>query len=491
MATGAFVILYMMNKLIYGILLLFLFYPCAWAQKPLIKSVCKQAESLGIKASERDLKELEKRFAKLSQHPTRTSLERTSFLLDKKIAPSPQRSELEALFRAGEYTQAQAKVREWLRGGESEPQVVRTQPKNRREEFVDRFLNFDLYKGPELEKAVLFLQAGQDKKLITKTEYRNVMWSLSQLDFCNAQAILTEKEKAVIHPNIPPAQVERSKERLAQMYAWKDLHSQVLKVPGVEETSRREAIRQVLGPLSGGKKQPLAVHKAYYEQLPPWRQQELDGQINQMEAIIAQRREQISAQNKDQLDKRYFSSVFARFVSGRARTSWSVMKVLYSPYVSATARREVEEAVAGGLSFSQGLKTGTALYLEYAQNMNQALKVSPEIKDQVLLPLLELEVYLSKNRQWPPEGSALFARLQELESSHWHGAKLMLKRLKQQQQQPPEKAFFEALQNYVAQNNKMPPHDSALYRALMRYKRLPGPYQEGFIKIYEQYRPSK
>lgn len=481
----------MMKKLIYCILLLFLFFPCAFAQKPIIKSLCKQAESLGIKASERDLKELEKRFAKLSQNPTRTSLERTSFLLDKKIAPCPQRAEVEELFRAGEYAQAQAKVQAWLRGGQSGFHAVYTRPKNRREEFVARFLSFDLYQGPELEKAVLFLQAGRDKKIITKNEYRNVIWSLSRLDFRNAQAVLTEKEKAVMHQNIPPAQVERSEARLAQMYAWKDLHSRVLDLPPVEEISRREAIRQVLGPFSGGKKQPLAVHKAYYEQLPPWRQQELDGQINQMEAIIAQRREQISVQNKNQLDKRYFAAVFARFVAGRARTSWSVMKVLYSPYVSDEARRQVEESLAGGLSFSQGLKDGTALYKEYAQNMNQSLKVAPEIEEQVLLPLLELEIYLSKNRQWPQEGSVLFARLQELESSSWQGAKLMLQRLKQQQQQPPEKPFYEALQKYVAQNDKMPPHDSALYRALMRYKKLPGPYQEGFIKIYEQYRPAK
>ena len=104
----------------------------------------------------------------------------------------------------------------------------------------------------------------------------------------------------------------------------------------------------------------------------------------------------------------------------------------------------------------------------------------------------ELDNFLSKNRQWPQEGVDLFPRLQELETAPGlEGAKLMIKRLKQQQQKLPEKEIYISLQNYIAQHGKLPRSTSSLYHAIMRYKKIPGPYRESFRKLFEKYHYKK
>lgn len=477
----------MMKKIFYGFLLVLFVFSYSFAQKNVIKTFCKKAESFGVKATERDLKELEKRFIILRKEPNPTSLARVDLLLKYRVEPGPQRDALEDLFRCGKYLQAQAKVHMWLTGEDLFKQPAPVKPRSRRAEFAARFLEFDLSKGPELKKAVLFLQAGWQAKLLNLNEYRNIIWSLSRLDFRNAEYILTRNGKAILHHTIPQPQCEKAQLQLAKMYEWEDLNPRPMEIPPLDNISRREAIRQVLGPLAGGKKKPLSVHQAYYEQLPPWRQQELDAQIDQMEQTIAQRVLQANASNKGHMDKRHFSFVFARFVTGVVNSSWTVMQVLYSPYVSGPARRAAEKALSGGLSYGEEVIAGVALYEEYSQNLDKNLVVSPEMQ-QVLGPLQELDEYLAKNRQWPQEGSALFVRLQELETApDLDGAKLMIKRLKQKQQKLPEKEIYVSLQNYIAQHGKLPPSTSSLYHALMRYKKIPGPYRERFLKLFEKY----
>ena len=479
-----------MRNLIGLILLLVLAVPFAFAQKPLVNAVRKQAEKVGLKASKRDLQELEKRFAILCKDPSRTSMERVSMLLKNRVEKSPQRDELEELFLSGQYAQAQARVHWWLTGEELVEKPARQTQEQIRESFVNRFLSFDLYKGEELKQAVHLLQAGRQSKLVTSLEYQNILWSLSQLDFRNVNNIVSRSGKAVIRGAIHKPQYEKALLQLSKMYEWEDLHSRPLAVPPVDQVSRREAIRQVLGPLAGGKKQPLSAHQAYYEQLPPWRQQELDGQIDQMEQLIKQRVAQASVQNKGHLEKHHFSAVFARFVTGKVRTSYTVIKVLYSPYVSEESRRKTESALSGMLSFGQALKTGETLFTEYAQNFEKGQIVCPDIQTQVLSPFYELQDYLSKHRQWPQEGSSLFTRLQELElQPGLKGAQLMLTRLKQQS--PPEKAVYDLLQQYVAQHHRLPPSTSSLYHSMQRYKKIPGPYQQGFQDLFEKYRVAK
>ena len=481
-----------MKRLLCSILLILFVCPFAAAQKKIITAVTKQAETLGLKASQRDLQELEKRFALLIKEPSRTSMERVSMLLSNRVGPSLERDELEALFRAGQYQQAQAKVHLWRTGEELSQQAA---PKTRdefREKFVNRFLQFDLYKGAELKQAVLWLQAGHKARLINIQEYRNAMWSLSRLDYRNVQLILTQSNKAVLHSSIHKLQYEKSQLQLAKMYEWEDLHSRRLNIPPVEDVSRREAIRQVLGPLVRGKKQPLSTQQAYYEQLPPWKQQQLDTQIDQMEAIITQRVTAVSAQHKRQKDKQRFSMVFARFISGNSRSSWTVIKVLYSPYVSAETRQEAEKAFAQGVSYGQAIKAGDVLFAQYAQNLDNHIMPSPNMQARVLDPMNELDEYLNKNRQWPQEGSDLFARLQYLETAPGlDGAKLMIKRLKQHLQEMPESKAYASLQQYIAQYGKMPPATSPLYHAVLRYKRIPGPYRERFQTLFEKYRNTK
>lgn len=110
----------------------------------------------------------------------------------------------------------------------------------------------------------------------------------------------------------------------------------------------------------------------------------------------------------------------------------------------------------------------------------------------VLDPMNELDEYLSKNRQWPQDGSDLFARLQYLETAPGlDGAKLMIKRLKQHLQEMPESKAYASLQQYIAQYGKMPPATSPLYHAVLRYKRIPGPYRERFQTLFEKYRNTK
>lgn len=478
-------------KNLFCLILLFVFFaPCAFAQKPLINAVREQAEKVGLKASKRDLQELEKRFAILCKDPSRTSMERVSMLLKNRVEKSPQRDELEALFLAGQYAQAQARVHWWLTGEELVEKPARQTQEQIRESFVNRFLSFDLYKGEELKQAVHLLQAGRQSKLVTSLEYQNILWSLSQLDFRNVNNIVSRSGKAVIRGAIHKPQYEKALLQLSKMYEWKDLHSRPLAVPPVDQVSRREAIRHVLGPLAGGKKQPLSAHQAYYEQLPPWRQQELDGQIDQMEQLIKQRVAQASVQNKDHLEKHHFSAVFARFVTGKVRSSYTVMKVLYSPYVSEETRRITESALSGNLSFGQALKTGENLFTEYAQNFEKGQIVCPDIQTQVLNPLYELQDCLAKNRQWPQEGSALFIRLQELETvPKLVGAQLLMKRLKHQEL--PEKAVYVALLDYVTQHGHLPKASSSMYQSMQRYKKLPGPYQQLFLELFEKYRMVK
>lgn len=473
------------------LILLFVFaVPFAFAQKPLVNAVRKQAEKVGLKASKRDLQELEKRFAILCKDPSRTSMERVSMLLKNRVEKSPQRDELEALFLSGQYAQAQAQVHLWLTGEELVEKPARQTQEEIRESFVNRFLSFDLYKGEELKQAVLLLQAGRQSKLVTSLEYQNILWSLSQLDFRNVKNIINRSGKAVIRGAIHKPQHEKALLQLSKMYEWEDLHSRPLEVPPVDQVSRREAIRHVLGPLAGGKKQPLSAHQAYYEQLPPWRQQELDGQIDQMEQLIKQRVAQASVQNKDHLEKNHFSAVFARFVTGKVRTSYTVIKVLYSPYVSEEVRRKTESALSGALSFGQALKTAEVLFSEYSKNFEKGQMVAPHIQTQVLNPFYELQDYLSKHRQWPQEGSSLFIRLQELElQPGLKGAQLMLTRLKQQS--PPEKAVYDLLQQYVVQHHRLPPSTSSLYHSMQRYKKIPGPYQQLFQDLFEKYRVAK
>lgn len=476
---------------LFCLILLFVFaVPCAFAQKPLINAVRKQAEKVGIKASKRDLQELEKRFALLSKDPSRTSMERVSMLLNNRVAPGPQRDELEELFRSGQYAQAQAQVHLWLTGEElvKEP-AVKTREEIR-EKFVNRFLSFDLYKGAELKQAVLFLQAGRQSKLLTSLEHQNILWSLSRMDFRNANYIVTRNNKAIIRGAIHKPQYEKSLLQLSKMYEWEDLHSRPLEVPPVDQVSRREAIRHVLGPLAGGKKKPWPVHKAYYEQLPPWRQQELDAQIDQMEITISQRAAQASVQNKGHLEKHKFSAVFARFVTGKVRSSWTVMMLLYSPYVSEATRRATEDAFVSEISFGQALKVAEKLFMEYSHNVKKGALVSPTVQTEVLDPLYELKEYLAQNRQWPQEETPLFARLQQLEQvPNLEGAKLLIKRLKEQD--PPEKTFYVLLQDYIAQHGQLPPSSSSLYHAVQRYKKIPGPYQQRFQEIFEKYRSIK
>lgn len=481
----------MIKKLFYGILFVLFVSSLSFAQKTVIKSFCKNAESFGVKATERDLQELEKRFILLRKDPSPTSLQRVSVLLKNRVEPGPQRDELESLFSSGKYLQAQAKVHMWLTGEDLFNPPAPVKPKTRREEFASCFLGFDLSKGAELQKAVSFLHAGWQTRLLNVKEYRNIIWSLSRMDFRNAEYILTRNDKAVLHHTIPLPQYERAQLQLAKMYEWEDLNPRPMEIPPLDNVSRREAVRQVLGPLSGGKKKPLSVHQAYYEQLPPWRQQELDAQIDQMEKIIAQRALQASSSNKGHMDKRRFSLALASFVTGKVNSSWTVMQVLYSPYVSASARLAAEKALSSNLSYWEGVKAGEYLYEDYSKNLEKNLVVSPEMQ-RVQELFQELDNYLSKNRQWPQEGVDLFPRLQELETAPGlEGAKLMIKRLKQQQQKLPEKEIYISLQNYIAQHGKLPPSTSSLYHAIMRYKKIPGPYRESFRKLFEKYHYKK
>lgn len=478
-------------KNLFCLILLFVFFaPCAFAQKPLINAVREQAEKVGLKASKRDLQELEKRFAILCKDPSRTSMERVSMLLKNRVEKSPQRDELEELFRSGQYAQAQAKVHLWLTGEELVEKPARPTQEQIRENFVKRFLSFDLYKGAELKQAVLFLQAGRQSKLLSSLEYQNVLWSLSVLDFRNAENILVRSHKSIMRSAFHKSQYEKAFLQLSKMYEWEDLHSRPLAVPPVDQVSRREAIRQVLGPLSGGKKQPLSAHQAYYEQLPPWRQQELDRQIDQMEQVIKLRAEESSMQNKYCMDKQHFASVFARFASGKIRASYTIIQLLYSPYVSEEVRLATEKALEQSLPFAQNIKVGEALFAEYFQNLGKEKIVSPHIQTQVLDPLYELRDYLAKNRQWPQEGSALFIRLQELETvPKLVGAQLLMKRLKHQEL--PEKAVYVALLDYVTQHGHLPKASSSMYQSMQRYKKLPGPYQQLFLELFEKYRMVK
>ncbi len=482
-----------MKKLFIFCVLFSFIYPAAFAQKAVVGAISKRAEMYGVKAGEKDLLELERRFAKLRRFRSCTDLQKVSALLVRRVPDSPQRDELNQLFRSGQYAQAQSLVHTWLTG-EPLPELSAPAVKHvsSRAEVARRFLQFDLYKGPQLKQAVDLLTAFRQEGLFSENEYRNLLLSLSRLDMQNVERILTFNSNAVLHRGINQPQYEKSLARLSQMYTWEDLHSKQLALPAMEDISRREAIRQVLGPLAGGKKQPLTVQKGYYDALPPWQQQELDSRIAQMEEVFLQRAAQSSSANRHKQAARRFAHAFASFASGRIVASWSVMEILYSEYVSEPARQAAQQAFAGNLSYGAQMQAGEALYEDYAKHSASAQVQSPRVQQDVLSPLWKLKEYIYQNRQWPQEGTELFSQIQALEQApHRQGAQLMIKRLKQQQQQLPEKTLYALLLDYTNQYGTLPPSTSSLYHSMQIYKKLQGPYKERFQELFDKYHKKK
>lgn len=481
-----------MKKLFLFCLLFSFICPAAFAQKAVVGAISKRAE-MHAKAAEKDLLELEKRFAKLRRFRSCTDMQKVSALLAKRIPEGPQRDELNQLFRSGQYAQAQSLVHVWLKG-EPLPEVPAPAVKHisSRADFTRRFLQLDVYQGQELKQAVDLLTSARKEGLFNETEYRNLLWSLAHFDMRNVEYLLTFDEKAIIRHGIPLPQREKSLQMLSQMYERENLHPDLLTIPPVENVSRREAIRRVLGPLSGGKKKSLSVYKEYYDRLPLWRQQELNARIDRMENLFLQRAAAASVNNRQQLDKNRFSHSFANFVTGKTTASWTVVEVLYSEYVSEPARQKAQQALSENLPYGMQLHVGEDLYQEYAKNFAAGQVQSPGVSKQVLKPLLKLKEHLSKYRQWPQEGTTLFLQIQTLEKSpNMQGAQLLIKRLKQQQQQLPGKNLYALLVDYTSAHGKLPPSSSSLYHAAQYYKKLPGPYRKLFHELFEKYRRNK
>ena len=453
-----------MKKLSCFILLLLVVCPAVFAQKPVIGAVSKKLASSGVKAAEKDLLELEKRFAKLRGFRSCKDLQRVSFLLLKRFPASPQRDELDALFRSGRYAQAQSLVHGWLTGeelalSESSP----TKDISSRRDLNQQFLKFDLYDGADLQQAVAFLNGAVQENLLTQNEYRNILWSLSKLDFSNARNILARNDKAFLYQRISTAQHNKNLTVLSQMYKWNDLHPEQMLLPAPEETVRREAVRRVMGSVYGGPQQPLEVYKQHYDKLFPWQQQEISQRIDQMEKTLSSRLAQLSVKRKKEGVRSGFGQSFKAFAEGEAFISWKTIKVLYSPYVSAGARREAEQALGENVSAAEKYQAGLALYDHYASN-----------------------------RQWPQEGSALYSKLRTLQDNpDFPAANLLVRRLQQQQESLPEKGLYARLLDYISRYGKYPPSSSSLYSVSNYYKTIPGPYREKFQELFQKYHRNK
>ncbi len=482
-----------MKKIACFILCVFLLCPAAFAQKPVIEAVGKKLAAGSVKASEKDLLELEKRLTKLRSFRSCRDLQRVSFLLFKRVPAGPQRDGLEALFRSGQYAQAQALVHSWLTGEEfSLPEGASAKSVSSRKDLSRQFLQFNLYDGAELKKAVALLNGALQEKLLAPNEYRNILWSLSKLDFSNAGNILARSDKALLHQRISTVQHDKNLKTLSQMYEWDDLHPAKLVLPEQGNTARREAIRRVMGSLYGGKGQSLEFYKKHYDRLFPWQQQEINQRIDQMEKTLSSRLVQLDIKKKQHNTKSAFGQSFKAFAEGEALISWKVIKVLYSPYVSAVARREAEQAFRAYVPPAEKYRAGLALYEHYASNLAKGVMAGGEPHAQVLGVLEELKTYVLKNRQWPQEGTVLFSKVETLQDNpDLLGARLVLQRLKQQQQFLPEKGLYERLLEYVSVHGKFPPSSSSLYSTSCHYKRVPGPYREKFQELFQKYHRNK
>lgn len=467
--------------------------PAASAQKAVIGAFTKRAEELGVKAAEKDLLELEKRLGKLTNFRSCKDLQKVSALLLKRVPESPQRDELNQLFRSGQYARAQALVHTW-RTGETLPFKENAAAKNvsSRKNLSQQFVQFNLYNGAELKKAVALLNNAVQERLLTKNEYRNILWSLSRLDFSTAGNILARSDKASHYQNISTVQHEKNLTVLSKMYEWNDLHPATMLLPASGEVARREAIRRVMGSIYGGKRQPLEFYKTHYDKLLPWQQQEVNRRIEQMEKTLSSRLTQQSEKKKQANSKASFGQTFKVFAEGNAFLPWRVINVLYSPYVSAGARRQAEQAFKESVPAAEKYRAGVALYEHYASNLAKGVKAGGEPHAQVLNALEELKTYLLKNRQWPPEETALFAKLKTLQDNpDLPGARLVLMRLKQQQQCLPEKGLYKRLLEYISVHGKFPPSSSSLYSTSRCYRRMPGPYREKFEELFQKYHRNK
>ena len=482
-----------MKKLSCFILLLLVVCPAVFAQKPVIGAVSKKLASSGVKAAEKDLLELEKRFAKLRGFRSCKDLQRVSFLLLKRFPASPQRDELDALFRSGRYAQAQSLVHGWLTGeelalSESSP----TKDISSRRDLNQQFLKFDLYDGADLQQAVAFLNGAVQEKLLTQNEYRNILWSLSKLDFSNARNILARNDKAFLYQRISTVQHNKNLTVLSQMYKWNDLHPEQMLLPAPEETVRREAVRRVMGSVYGGPQQPLEVYKQHYDKLFPWQQQEISQRIDQMEKTLSSRLAQLSVKRKKEGVRSGFGQSFKAFAEGEAFISWKTIKILYSPYVSAGARREAEQALGENVSAAEKYQAGLALYDHYASNLAKGIMAGGETHARVLSVLEELKTYLLQTRQWPQEGSALYSKLRTLQDNpDFPAANLLVRRLQQQQESLPEKGLYARLLDYISRYGKYPPSSSSLYSVSNYYKTIPGPYREKFQELFQKYHRNK
>ena len=278
----------------------------------------------------------------------------------------------------------------WLTGEElSLSESSPTKDISSRRDLNQQFLKFDLYDGADLQQAVAFLNGAVQEKLLTQNEYRNILWSLSKLDFSNARNILARNDKAFLYQRISTAQHDKNLTVLSQMYKWNDLHPEQMLLPAPEETVRREAVRRVMGSVYGGPQQPLEVYKQHYDKLFPWQQQEISQRIDQMEKTLSSRLAQLSVKRKQEGVRSGFGQSFKAFAEGEAFISWKTIKVLYSPYVSAGARREAEQALGENVSAAEKYQAGLALYDHYASNLAKGIMAGGETHARVLNVLEE------------------------------------------------------------------------------------------------------